>query len=126
MSDWPRTIDGRRAELESRGYVEVGAYGDLRPGVRISHVGHRWPHAYMRGTATVVAVYLKPDSPWERKYDRPDVEVVYQSDREPEGVCPITWADYHCCVTDLSSADSVGWMSVEDVIAYHRERAAVS
>jgi hypothetical protein len=94
----PDTIQGQREQLEAHGYMEVAEHGRLKPGARVCHRGQRWYEAIMKGTATIVAVYEKPDSPWSVEWHMPDIEVIAQRDDEPEGRCPITWAQYHCTV----------------------------
>lgn len=102
------TIAEQRAQLEARGYVEVPEYGGIRPGVRIRHRGHQWAEAYRDGTATVVAVYERPDSSWSRTWRMADVEVVHQADDVPVGWCPATWAQYHLEVV-------VPWVPARDL-----------
>lgn len=99
------TVQDQRERLEHDGYVEVPEHRGLAPGVRISHRGHQWRDALLYGSATVVAVYERPNSPWSSTWGRPDVEVIYQADREPEGRCPITWADYHCSIAPQQTRD---------------------
>ena len=101
---WPDTIQGQREQLEARGYVEVAEHHRLKPGARIRHRGQQWYEALMFGTATVVAVYEKPNSPWSVEWHMPDIEVIPQRDDEPEGRCTITWAQYHCTSVDKATS----------------------
>jgi hypothetical protein len=64
------------AELHERGYRDVEQHGKLRAGVRVRHVGHRWPEAYENGTGGVVAITEKPNSAWSLTYGKPDIEMV--------------------------------------------------
>lgn len=104
----------QRARLEERGYVEVPEArvvdGTIRPGDRVHNRGEQYVKAYWHGTATVVAIYERPDSAWSRKYDMPDVEVITQRDRDPEGTCPMAWASYGTVVPDRS----MSWCRLPD------------
>ncbi len=73
--------DAMLAELHRYGYRDVDHHGDLRPGARIRHGGHRWPGAYDNGTGVVVAVTEKPDSAWSQSWGKPDVELIALWDR---------------------------------------------
>jgi hypothetical protein len=69
------------AKLHDRGYRDVSEHGDLRPGVRIRHVGERWSGAYNNGTGIVLAVTEKPNSAWSVSWHMPDVELIALWDR---------------------------------------------
>lgn len=104
----------QRARLEERGYVEVPEArvvdGTVVVGDRVHNRGEQYVKAYWHGTARVVAIYERPDSPWSRTYRMPDVEVITQRDRDPEGTCPMPWANYGTVVRD----DTLSWCVLAD------------
>ena len=69
------------ASLHAYGYVDIAERGQLRPGGRIRHSGHRWPEAYTEGTGVVLALTEKPDSGWSQTYGMPDIEMVVLWDK---------------------------------------------
>lgn len=110
MSDWPRTHAAHRADLEKRGYIEISEApvldgGTARVGDRVRNRGEQYPRAYAHGTARIVAIYERPDSPWSRKYRTRDIEIITQRDREPEGECGITWANYGTALAKQADAE---------------------
>jgi len=89
----PDTIAGWRADLESRGYVEVEEATvmggrTVRPGDRVRNRGHQYTEAFRSGTADVVAIYDRSGRGGK------DVEIVIQRDDVPEGQCILPWPDY--------------------------------
>lgn len=104
----------QRTRLEERGYVEVPEArvvdGTVVVGDRVRNRGEQYVKAYWHGTARVVAIYEKPDSSWSRTYNMPDVEVITQRDRDPEGTCPMPWANYGTVVRD----DTLSWCVLAD------------
>ena len=91
------------AELADRGFEMIDdAPKDpaIRAGARVRNYSERFPSAYQRGTATVVAVMrrgsdARPDS-WEMSWGRPNVEVVVERDAGEENAHrrAASWADY--------------------------------
>jgi hypothetical protein len=69
------------AALNARGYQDIDAHGDLRPGTRIRHVGDRWSGAYDNGTGVVLAITVKANSSWSATWGAPDVELIALWDR---------------------------------------------
>jgi hypothetical protein len=95
-----------RAEFErdhqaliEAGYEDVAEYAGIKVGARVRHVGHQWPEAFERGSATVLAVMRKDPSAWAQTYRRPDVELLVELDRPfIAGSCLAQLADYHVLV----------------------------
>lgn len=83
------------AELHDYGYRDVEQHGRLKPGVRIRHIGHKWPEAYDFGTGIVVAITEKPDSAWSRSWGKADVELIALWDRPGFGSRLSQVAQYH-------------------------------
>lgn len=92
--------DEMLAELHERGYRDIDAIGDLRPGARVRHRGHRWSEAIANGTGNVVAITEKPDSPWSVSYRMPDVEMVVLFDTASFGDRLSMLAQYHAEAVD--------------------------
>ncbi len=70
-----------KADLHAYGYRDIKEHEGLRIGTRIRHRRERWPEAYTRGTAYVVALTHKPDSAWSREWGMPDVELIALFDK---------------------------------------------
>lgn len=105
MSNWPPTHEEQRAALEGRGYVEIAEApvcrgGVARTGDRVHNRGEQYVKAYWHGTAVVVAIYERLNSEWSRRYGERDIEIITQRDRDPEGVCPMCWANYGTVLPD--------------------------
>jgi hypothetical protein len=84
------------ADLHKRGYINVEQHGDLKPGTRIRHRGHRYPEAYRDGTGVVVAITEKPGSSWSLSWDAADIEMIVAWDRPPVSDSRLsTVAQYH-------------------------------
>lgn len=84
------------ADLESRGYRRVDEVRGIRALSRVHHSGERWPEAYIRGTATVIAVLENPRSGFTAGDRARDIELVVVRDRPLPSMSPVTtWADYH-------------------------------
>lgn len=81
--------------LHERGYGDVPKHGELHPGARIRHRGHRWPGAYTNGTGVVLAITEKPDSAWSVSWRMPDVELVALWDRDHGAGRLSMLAQYH-------------------------------
>lgn len=96
-------FDAHVTGLKRRGWVEVDEFRSLRPGVRIRHRGEQYTEAYRDGTATVLIVTEKPNSPWARKYHHPDVELVALTDRDRfgTGIRLMFVADYHVEIVEV-------------------------
>ena len=90
MHEHPLTAERHAADLLSRGYHEIQQWGDLRVGDRARHVNQLWPKA-RTGTATIKRIFHKPNSAWEAKWGRPDVELSLTRDNGEDAF----WADYH-------------------------------
>jgi len=91
------------ADMLRRGFVEIQEFGALKPGVRVRHSGQQWPDAYRLGTGSVERIFHKPDSSWEQKYGRPDVELIMKRDDGTRSML----ADYHVRLTDSCGG---GWV----------------
>ena len=74
-------FDKTLAELHARGYVDIDAHKELRPGVRVRHRGHQWPGAHRHGTGAVLALTEKPDSAWSLSWGMADIEMVVLWDK---------------------------------------------
>ena len=77
--------------LLDSGYQEVDSFGSLSVGTRVRLSGESWPEACEKGTGNVERMFHKPNSQWERKYGRPDVELIVRMDKRD----PAYVADYH-------------------------------
>lgn len=92
--------EAQAADLLKRGYVEVQEWGELHVGDRVRNTGQRWSEAIAEGTATIERIFHKPDSAWEAKYGRPDVEIIAVRDKPDFGSTHGFWADYHTVKAD--------------------------
>jgi len=79
------------ADLTRRGSVDVQESGRLTVGCRVRKANQRWPEAFERGTGVVDRIFHKPNSAWEQKYRRPDVELIVKNDDGTHSYV----ADYH-------------------------------
>jgi hypothetical protein len=83
-------VDALRVSLSSYGYEVIPEHTWLRPGVRLHHVGEKYPEAYRDGTA-VIAVVLK------HRAGEDDFEVIVVKDDDSHwGRRVSQWANYHC------------------------------
>lgn len=106
MSD---TLEHQLLQLTRNGFVEIEQAPRnplIRAGARVHNRGEQFDRAFTEGTATVVKVLRrgtdeKPDS-WERRYGRPNVEVVVQRD---DGMF-MSWADYGTEVVEAGGSES--------------------
>lgn len=90
------SLEEMKADLERRGYKDIPETATgIVVGDRIRHASHRYPDAYRKGTATVLAILRNEGSTWEQSYNKHDVELLVQHDwRDSSEVTQ--WADYHC------------------------------
>jgi hypothetical protein len=79
------------ADMLRRGSVEVQEFGALTVGARVRRGNQTWGAAYLRGTGTIERIFHKPNSSWEQKYGRPDVELIVRNDDDTYSFL----ADYH-------------------------------
>lgn len=74
------------------GFVEVISFGkELYIDALVRHVGHQYPKAFNSGTGRIERIFHQPNSSWEQRYGRPNVELVI---RNHNGTYMFV-ADYH-------------------------------
>lgn len=99
-SDWADEFDKQHADLLARGYVDIDEIKGLRVGSRCHHANQRYVEAYWDGTAEVLAITEKLDSPWSRRWGDRDIELIVLRDGPVlPGLSRLGyWADYHTAV----------------------------
>ncbi|ASN20680.1 hypothetical protein [Arthrobacter sp. YN] len=82
-----------------RGSTEVTEFKDLKVGSRVRRSAEQWGEAYTKGTGTIERIFHKQNSSWERKYGRPDVELIVKRDDGEYSYL----ADYHVDLAEVQS-----------------------
>jgi hypothetical protein len=81
-------IEKLAKEMTSYGYRPLDDHATLHPGLRVRHVGEKYPAAFDNGTAVVAAVFHRP-------HRLGDIEVIAVHDEDGRGRRVRQWADYH-------------------------------
>lgn len=63
-------------DLRERGYLEIEEIDGIRVGARVYGRNQQYVEAYRDGTAVVLLLMEKPESPWSRKWGQRDIELV--------------------------------------------------
>ncbi|WP_026931197.1 hypothetical protein [Glycomyces tenuis] len=99
------------ASLHEHGYVDLDEFVypksglKLRVGTRIKHRNEEYWKAIRHGTANVVALTEKPDSPWSKTYRMRDIELVMFRQEREIGSRLSQVAQYHIDVIEEGRAD---------------------
>jgi len=90
-------LEQNRAELLAHGYVDLPEHNGITVGARVHHRNERYYEALRDGTATVLALMERVDSPWSREWRQRDIELIVRRDKPFLGAGSLLskWADYH-------------------------------
>lgn len=89
--------DEAAASMLKQGSTEVTEFKDLKVGSRVRRCAEQWGAAYTNGTGTIERIFHKQKSSWEKKYGRPDVELIVKRDDGEYSYL----ADYHVDLAEV-------------------------